>query len=249
MSAFDFEEPPPPRRASTIILNFLTVLLMLGVVIIVGVFLAIFTNPYSGLNPFPPPILPTPLELPSPTPTSIIQFAPSWTPTITSPATATETLRPTSTLPPSPTSFSIASLTPTVTETPVPNGYAFEVQKGSPVAIQNIYHPEAGCNWMGIGGQVVEMSGGPVIGLIIRLGGILPGVDIPEHLTSLTGVALNYGRAGYEFTLADHPIASNDSLWVQLLNQLGVPISKKVFFNTYESCDKNLIIINFKQVR
>jgi hypothetical protein len=123
------------------------------------------------------------------------------------------------------------------------------LREGSPVAISNIYHPELGCNWMGVGGQVVDMSGGPMTGLIIRLGGALPGVTIPEHLMSLTGVALSYGRAGYEFTLADHPIPSRGSLWVQLLDQEGIPLSKKVYFDTYDSCDQNLIIIDFKQVR
>jgi hypothetical protein len=66
---------------------------------------------------------------------------------------------------------------------------------------------------------------------------------------TLTGIALNYGRAGYEFTLADKPIASNDMLWVQLLDQIGAPISEKVYFDTYAECEKNLIIINFKQVK
>jgi len=123
------------------------------------------------------------------------------------------------------------------------------VREGSPAAISNIYHPELGCNWMGVGGQVVDMSNGSVTGMIIRLDGKLPGVTIPEHLMSLTGVALNYGRSGYEFTLADHPIASRNSLWVQLLDQAGIPLSKKVYFDTFDSCDRNLIIIDFKQVR
>ena len=49
--------------------------------------------------------------------------------------------------------------------------------------------------------------------------------------------------------LADQPIASNNSLWVQLINQAGTPISDKVFFSTYESCTQNLILIDFKQTR
>ena len=102
---------------------------------------------------------------------------------------------------------------------------------------------------MVVGGQVVDMSGGPVTGLVIRLGGGLPGVSIPDNLMSLTGVAPNYGRAGYEFTLADMPIRSRDSLWVQLLNQVGGPLSAKVYFDTYDNCEQNLIIVDFKQVK
>jgi hypothetical protein len=100
-----------------------------------------------------------------------------------------------------------------------------------------------------VGGQAVDMGGGPVVGLIIQLGGVLPGVSIPDNTMSLTGVALDYGRAGYEFKLADRPITSIGTLWVQLLNQSGGPISEKVYFNTYDNCEQNLIIIDFRQVR
>ena len=102
---------------------------------------------------------------------------------------------------------------------------------------------------MGVGGQTVDLSGGPVTGLIIRLGGAVPGIDLPELVMNLTGVALNYGRSGYEFTLADHPIASKKTLWVQLVDQSSIPLSPKIYFDTYDDCSKNLIIINFKQVR
>jgi len=102
---------------------------------------------------------------------------------------------------------------------------------------------------MGVGGQVIDMSNAPVIGLIIRLGGRLPGVTIPEDLISLTGLALSYGRSGYEFKLTDRPIASRGQLWIQLLNQEGGPLSNQVYFDTYESCEQNLIIIDFVQVR
>lgn len=102
---------------------------------------------------------------------------------------------------------------------------------------------------MGVGGQVLDMSNAPVIGLIIRLGGGLPGVRIPEDTFSLTGLALSYGRSGYEFTLANQPIASTGQLWIQLLNQEGGPLSEQVYFDTYSDCDKNLIIIDFVQTR
>jgi hypothetical protein len=160
----------------------------------------------------------------------------------------TETPTPTSTLPPTPTPVTL-SPTPPFTPTPPPEGYPYAIRTGFPKAIENIYHPELGCEWMGVGGQVVDINDAPVTGLIVRLGGSLPGVKIEENTISLTGVALNYGRSGYEFKLADGPIASRDSLWVQLLNQAGVPISERVYFDTYESCTQNLILIDFKQVR
>jgi hypothetical protein len=103
---------------------------------------------------------------------------------------------------------------------------------------------------MGVAGQVFDLTGAPVTGLLIRLGGSLPGVDDPKDMLSLTGTALNYGREGYyEFTLADIPVVSKQSVWVQLVNQENTPLSEKIYFDTYESCDKNLVILNFKQVR
>jgi len=93
------------------------------------------------------------------------------------------------------------------------------------------------------------MSGAPVTGLIIRLGGALTGLQLTPPLLSLTGVAPNYGQSGYEFTLADRPVASSSSLWLQLLDQAGIALSKQFTFDTFDVCEKNLIIINFKQVR
>ena len=103
---------------------------------------------------------------------------------------------------------------------------------------------------MGVAGQVFDLNGAPVTGLLIQLGGRIPGVDIPRDMISLTGAALNYGRVGYyELSLSDTPVASRETAWVQLVNQEFVPLSQKIYFNTFDTCDKNLIIINFKQVR
>lgn len=244
----DFD-PHAKRRSRDRILNLLTILILVCSLCLTTGFIVIFKNPYSFLNPFPPPALPTPLSLPTASPTSIMALPPTWTATASPIPTATETQRPTATIPPTATMFTLVTPSPTATATEPPGGYPFTVQKGSPVAIANIYHPELGCNWMGVGGQAVDLSGGPVTGLIIRLGGAVPGIDLPELVMNLTGVALNYGRGGYEFTLADRPIASKQTLWVQLLDQSSVPLSKKIYFDTYEDCSKNLIIINFKQVR
>jgi hypothetical protein len=141
------------------------------------------------------------------------------------------------------------SPTPTPTLTRPPQGYPYEVLRGSPLATQNIYHPELECAWMGVGGQVFDINNAPVIGLIVHLGGNLPGVALQTPLMSLTGVALNYGPSGYEFQLADQPIASRQSLWIQLLDQQASPVSDKILFDTFADCNRNLILVNFKRVR
>jgi hypothetical protein len=195
--------------------------------------------------------MPPPARLPTETPTDIVYpLPPTWTVTLTPVPSATWTPLPSATLPATPTPITI---TPSPTTSPSPltppvGGYSFEVRKGNPKAIPNIYHPELDCNWMGVGGQVIDMSNAPVTGLIIQLGGGLPGVRIPENTMSLTGLALSYGRSGYEFKLSDLPIPSKGVLWVQLLNQSGGPLSDKVYFDTYDNCDQNLIIIDFVQV-
>lgn len=251
MSANNSNDSKSGRSSSALLWNLLTILILLGVACIACASLMIFSNPYLGLNPFPPPTEIPPevaTALAGGTPTSTAAFPPTWTPTNSPEPTATFTPMPTPTIADTPTPI-IFTPTPTITVSQSATGYPFSVREGSPVAISNIYHPELGCNWMGVGGQVVDMSNASVTGLIIRLGGKLPGVVIPENLMSLTGVALSYGRSGYEFTLADRPIASRNSLWVQLLDQAGVALSDQIYFETFNSCDRNLIIIDFKQVR
>lgn len=252
MKKYAYSDPSPARNIGTIIWSVLTVVTLLLTVCVVGVFLTIYTNPTSSLNKFPPPTMPPPAQLPTATSTDIVYALPStWTPTFTLEPSATWTLLPSATLPATPTPITI---TPSPTSSPLPpppptGGYPFEVRKGNPKAIPNIYHPELDCKWMGVGGQVIDMSNAPVVGLIIRLGGGLPGVKIPENTMSLTGLALSYGRSGYEFKLSDLPIPSKGKLWVQLLNQSGGPLSDKVSFDTYDNCEQNLIIIDFVQVR
>ena len=248
MKSFDYPDEAPTQNRSGVIWYILAILALVGMACVALVFLMLYTNPYLSMNPFPPPTLPERALLPTSTPTLVVvTLPPTWTPTFTVEPTSTFTPEPTETLPPTPTPITLTP-TGTTTGTPPAGGYPYEVRPGFPKAITNIYHPELGCNWMGVGGQVVDLKDAPVTGLIVRLGGKLPGVSFEADTMTLTGIALTYGRAGYEFKLADEPINSRNALWVQLLNQSGVPISASVYFNTYDNCDQNLIIIDFKQV-
>jgi hypothetical protein len=125
---------------------------------------------------------------------------------------------------------------------------SFIVQQGSPQAIANIYDPNAGCDWMGVGGQALDMTGAPVVSLIVQLGGVLNGQNF-DGVLGITGTAQQLGPGGFVFKLADKPAASKTALWVQLLDQQGLPLSDKVYFDTFAECDKNLIVIQFKQVK
>ena len=251
MDAFDYadaRETPAPST-SALIWNILTVAILIMVLCVAAVFLLFFINPNNSMNPFPPPTQIQAVPTFTPTPTPRIQLVATWTNTPTELPTATQ-VRPTN--------------TPLVTETPVPSEptatmtemitatppeYSFVVQDGSPTAISGTgFHPEAGCSWMGVAGQATSLNGSPVIGLFVLLGGELNGKLYEEKL-SMTCTAPQYGQGGFEFTIADQTIASNDTLWIQLLDQANLPISEKVNFDTFAECEKNLIIIYFTQVK
>jgi hypothetical protein len=92
------------------------------------------------------------------------------------------------------------------------------------------------------------LNGEAVRGLFVQLGGSMPGEVSMDNLV-MTGLAPQYGPGGFEFTLADKPVASNGTLWIQLLDQQNLPLSDRIYFNTFDDCQKNLIIIFFTQVR
>lgn len=251
MDAFESVETPrfrSRRRSSPFIWNVLTALLLL-ICACVGLFyMMIFLNPYSALNPLPPNTLfPIPdFSTPTVTKTFLVQLPATWTPTASP--------EPTRTLTPVPTVTPISSntplplpptATPTTGPTETPGAFAFTVQQGSPQAIPNIYHQDAGCNWMGVAGQVTTLNGSPVTGLIVQLSGTLEG-QIYETRLSLTGVVREYGPSGYEIQISDRLIESKSTLFIQLLEPAtNLPVSDKVYFDTYNDCQKNLILINF----
>ena len=240
--AFDYldeeDEPQVQSDPGAMVWNILAIVLLVGALCLGGIFLMIFINPYSGLNPFPPPTMPVLVPTATPTPTMRALLPPTWTPTPTSPPTETPTPEPTYTLTPE-------GMVPTATRNPA-EGMPFVMQEGNPQYIPNIYHPDAGCSWMGVGGQVVGLNGGPVLYLSIKLGGSLNGEAV--DLLTISGTAPQYGQAGYEFRLADQPVDSVQELYVQLLDQADLPLSEKYYFDTFSDCEKNLILINFKQI-
>jgi hypothetical protein len=254
MDTFDFNDTPQPKRSTGgIIWNILTIIILLGAICMAAVFAVIFVNPYSGINPFPPPTLPAALTFPTATPTLSLVLPPTWTPVPTSEPTATLTPRPSATLPPTETPYSLVTQVVTATaETTqaASGGMPFVVQQGQPLAITNIYHPDLACNWIGVGGQVFDLKGSAITGLQVQLGGVLNGTIIPQgSRPTLTGLLPNV-PGYYEFVLGDKPFASTQKLWVQLVDQSGsLPLSDKVYFDTFDDCEKNLIIINFRQVR
>jgi hypothetical protein len=228
---------PPKKRRPGCFFNLLSGIFVAATLVVALLFLIIFINPQNPLNPLPPTTIPALVLTNTPTPTPKGVLPATWTPT------SSPTFTPTAT--------STDTPSPTPTNTPVPtadleSGTTFDIQEGSPSYEVNSFHPDAGCNWLGVAGQIFDTEGNPVSGVLIEAGGQLGETQV-SGLT-LSGMAPDYGEGGFEITISDSPTTSSDAVWIQLLDQANLPLSEKIFFQTFDSCDSNLIKINFVQV-
>ena len=158
----------------------------------------------------------------------------------------TETFTPTSS--PVPTEKATPSPTPTVTATPTPEVFPF-VLRGEPELMNNaLIRPGLSCDYLIIAGQVWDLQDVPVTdSATIHLYGMLGGYTIDRY--ALPGTAQVYGESGYEFVLEGLVIDSVESLRIRLEDTNGLPLSSEYSIQTFEDCQKNLILVNFKQVR
>jgi hypothetical protein len=244
MDNFDFKDQAPVKRPG-ISLNrwdMASILVLLATVCLGGYFALVFVNPTTPLNPFQP--LPTEFLFPTATITPI-QLEATWTPTFIN-VTDTPTLVPTITLQPSATSFSLIPPTKTPKATSTPKApFSASVN-----AIESIIIPhlvDQACNWQGVAGTVDDTNNSPIIGMVIRIVGTLGGRQV--NLTTVSGVSPDYGKSGFEFVLGTTPLASDKTLYVQLLDQAGLPLADNVYITTYNDCKKNLVLVRFKKNR
>jgi len=236
------------------ILNFFTSIIAILIIAIIYFQVTIFLNPYVSFNPFPPYQLPEALVLETPqlVATSTLEISiPTATNTIqpTEKIIATEIILPTATGNETFVEGTPVLETQSVPPTEIPfNGiYAFELQNDINAIESTIFKPNYGCDWSGVAGQVFDLQGRPVMGVRVWLRGTYNYQHI--DILSLTLESSPYGPSGFEFTLGDKPVDSYGNLSIQLLDQANIPISDEIYFNTYADCSKNLIIMNFKQVR
>lgn len=156
-------------------------------------------------------------------------------------ATATPEAQPEPTQTPAPIATAAPTNTPNPTSTLVQ--YLYRLQPGTPSYIPNIHHMEYGDQWMGVGGQVFGSDGLPVEFVVVRVQGVLDGKRI--DLTSMTGVAEQFGPGGYEVQLAGFGVDSIDSLVITLFDLQGQQLSAMIPFATYNNPDELQIVINF----
>lgn len=233
--------------------NALTILALLATLAIAVVLLVIFNDPAAGINPYPPPAKPAKVgqaaALASPT-----ELQPTWTPTLEPTviaATETPAVPEVSVVKPT-TAVIVLEGTPAAVDEPQPTTdsvqpgkFAFGLQAHPQGISASLYQPTRGCAWMGVAGRVFDIQNRPVKGIRVAITGWLG--DHTVNLLSLTGTALQYGPSGYEFTLADTPDATSGQLKIQLMDQSDLPLSDVVVLDTYVECDKNLILVDFKQ--
>jgi len=241
MNNFDFDGPSGDRPNGPRLnqWDILSIIVLVITVCIAGFYLLIFINPNVSFNPFPPP--PTPYQLPTATITPI-QLPATWTATNPPVMTATDTPPPTYTLIPTVTPFSLVppTNTPKPTSTPKAPFYA-TIQY-----IQStIIHPDLACNWFGVGGTVVDANNAPMVYVSIRLIGLINGNGV--NTVTVSGIAPSYGQSGWEFPLGNKPVDSNNTLYLQLTDQSGIPLSDNIYINTYSDCSKNLVFVHFKK--
>lgn len=91
----------------------------------------------------------------------------------------------------------------------------------------------------------MDSNNAHLIGMVVVLRGFLDGKTV--DLTTVTGINKEYGPSGFEFVLGNAPVASNKTLYVQLVDQSSLPLSDKVEISTSADCAKNLVIVRFKK--
>ncbi len=247
----------PVEKNTDLLWNVLTVLVWLMTASLIMAFVSIYVNPGSLLNPFKSSLPPTlvaavhiPSQTPSPQPTAAVDSSqltptPTFTPTATQTAPQNALQTAPQTAPPSPVPTETATPGPSLTPT-IHSLYPF-ILRGDIKVIDGATFPDHDACKLWVAGQAYDLQGAPMVGITVMLGGYLDWKNV--YQLSLTGTALQYGPAGYEFTVADTLVKSKQSVWVELFDQAMIPLSGKIYFDTSADCSQNLILINFRQVR
>ncbi|HEX9013484.1 MAG TPA: hypothetical protein VF813_08205 [Anaerolineaceae bacterium] len=240
-AAESFPETKKASPSGEIFWNLLTFLMLLVVIGLLGIFALRRVDPRTLLQPFqaatasgPVGTAPAAALVPTGTQTPPALIETTATPEAASSSEVSTALPPTLTAP--------------AGEAPTPSGgYAFQARPQPNWVASTVMHPDAGCGWLGVGGETFDLGGSPLVGMTVHLSGTLAGK--PVDLLSLSGTATEYGPAGYEINLGEKPLASADALWLQLQDQAGLPLSGRVPVETRAGCDQNLVLINFRQTR
>jgi len=200
-------------------------------------------TPTATNTSLPPTFTPTPTNTLTPSPTFTI--TPSITASVTITNTPQATLTPSITPTPSITFTFTPTATPTgatATYTPSVSPFLFDLRE--PVSFTANFANTAGCNWQGVGGQVIAFGGAPYNAAPLQVRAYNSTVD------RVVGIGSNnlYGEvSGWEIPLDTS--VNNQIYFVHLETQNGTRISPVVEVNFNGQCNFNVGIINFLQTR
>lgn len=240
-SKYSYEETPSQTQNAKLEIWDVLSIAMLFLTVCLGLyFMAIFLSPQAAYNPLKPNAV-NPNAPPTATLTPI-QLDATWTVAPTEAITETPTLLPTYTLEPSATPFSLVTPADTLTPTATPKA---PFSATTTYIASTIIHPEAGCDWQGVGGTVVDANNADMLRMTVSLIGTYNGKSVNQ--LTVSSIAPAYGKSGFEFVLGTTPISSKDELYLQLLDQSGLPLSGKIYIDTFDSCSENLALVRFKK--
>ncbi len=202
---------------------------------------AVFQIPSPTPTPEDPPLAPTwtlQPALPSTTPQPLSTLKPSLTP---SPLPTFPSKTPTPTATPTNTNTPTATpLGPTATPSPTRSAFPFTKTDNSPFYLQN-HANNAGCGWLGLAGEVLDLTLNPVLIGSYRVHVWGSGID--ERV--IVGSAPDYGPSGWEqFVFDSHVIRDFN---VQMESPNGTAVSQIYRVQTRTNCNENLLQINFVQ--
>lgn len=201
--------------------------------VVVAVIPSLTHTPTPALGPtFTPQVVP-PTVTSAPTDTRTPTLTPSATPIFpTKTATPTPTNTPTAT----PTETPIG---PTPTPSPTLSAFPFTKSDTSPFFLHNAIY--AGCSWMGVAGEVLDLDRRPVIPGTYKVHVWTDQID----QRPIVGGAPAYSPSGWEQFLATSPVVHTYN--VQLESTNGTPVSQVYTFQSRASCAENLIRFDFVQ--
>lgn len=195
------------------------------------------TVPTATATPLQPtwtPIPPLPTSTTRPTNTARPTLTPSIVPTF-------PTRTPTATITPTPTNTpTITPPGPSPTASPTLSQYPFTKSETSPFYLQN-YANDAGCGWMGVAGEVLDLNRNPVpVGSYqVHVWG--NGIDARLQV----GSAPDYSPSGWEQFLFNSPVIRDYSVQLESVN--GTAVSQAYRVQTRASCNQNLVRFDFVQ--
>lgn len=244
--------------------DIMTTIFVIASVFLLSATILIVNNPRVSFNPFPLAELPTHFQSPTPQPSftpsltpthTVTPFPPTLTPTITT--TPTVTLTPTPTITNTPVIRDIdlvSSITPIITPDDLPTQNTTltpvlpTISGGTPspypfIAREIRYEAnttDQGCQRLSIAGNVIGMNGEPLTDLLVEIVG-------DEFEASLfTGSNSLFGLSGFEVPVAFSPQVMNFSV---RLTERDIPLSDFISVTTGDTCEENVVVIEFVQVR